>query len=97
MVSLLLRRKGLRTPGSVVNVLSRGSKGGASTLRGAAPRQETGGNLFSLEVQRLARPMLTPLTMEIRERCSRARRGEARDRPIDWHRVSRSPEGERAR
>jgi len=93
MVSLLLRRKGLHTPGPVVNVLSRGSKEGASTLCWTMHRQETGETLFSLEVHRLARPVLTPLTMELRERCSRARRGGVENRPIDRRRARPNPGG----
>jgi hypothetical protein len=75
ILRLLLRRKGLRNP-SLFTVCSRAAR--QSPPRGrprwAAACARPGGEALSPEAQHVAQLMLTPLTMELRERCSRARR-----------------------
>jgi hypothetical protein len=79
MVALYLRRKGLRNQDPSVPPLDRGSRSGG---HGAAIRRVSPESACHSHLQRMARPVLIPLTMKLRGKCGRAERGRPGSRSI---------------
>ena len=70
VLSLLLRRKGLRNPDRTLQALDRGSRRGGRVA--VAGRTNPEPPRFS-QVWGVARPVLAGIDVELRETCSRAR------------------------